>query len=181
MLREKLRNKKGFTLIEIIVVIVILAVLMAVAVPSVMSYMNEGNKAKYETVARAALINTQTAVAKDYGDDGKINDVASVVAWVDADEKRADTLDEYFGSAKSYGSGVKVITTSITLNKGADDSDDVSSAVYRITLGGNKYRTVTVEVNGKMTVGAESSAAGTATSTYKYTTTPSTTTSPSGK
>ena len=38
MLREKLRNRKGFTLIEIIVVIVILAVLMAVAVPSVMSY-----------------------------------------------------------------------------------------------------------------------------------------------
>ncbi|MDD6423262.1 MAG: prepilin-type N-terminal cleavage/methylation domain-containing protein, partial [Intestinibaculum porci] len=54
MLREKLRNKKGFTLIEIIVVIVILAVLMAVAVPSVMSYMSEGQNAKYETVARAA-------------------------------------------------------------------------------------------------------------------------------
>lgn len=31
-------NKKGFTLIEIIVVVVVLAVLMAVAVPSVLKY-----------------------------------------------------------------------------------------------------------------------------------------------
>ena len=64
MLREKLRNRKGFTLIEIIVVIVILAVLMAVAVPSVMSYIGEGNKAKYEAVARAVLVNAQTEYAK---------------------------------------------------------------------------------------------------------------------
>ena len=34
------KNKKGFTLIEIIVVVVILAVLMAVAVPSVLKYLN---------------------------------------------------------------------------------------------------------------------------------------------
>ena len=61
---KKLKNKKGFTLIEIIVVIVILAVLMAVAVPSVISYMNEGKNTKYQTVARAVLINAQTEYAK---------------------------------------------------------------------------------------------------------------------
>lgn len=37
-------SRKGFTLIEIIVVIVIIAVLMAIAVPSLMSYMNEGDR-----------------------------------------------------------------------------------------------------------------------------------------
>lgn len=49
-------SRKGFTLIEIIVVIVILAVLMAIAVPSVMSYMKEGNEAKYLAISRAAYL-----------------------------------------------------------------------------------------------------------------------------
>lgn len=162
MLREKLRNKKGFTLIEIIVVIVILAVLMAVAVPSVMSYMNEGNKAKYETVARAALINTQTAVAKDYGDDGKINNVDDVVAWVDG--TAGDSVDQYYGSKKSYGSEVKVVTTEIKLNTA---KDDVTEAKFSISLDGTNYRVVTVEVNGKMSVGAESKTAGSPAGAYQ--------------
>lgn len=61
---KMLKKNKGFTLIEIIVVIVILAVLMAVAVPSVMSYISEGNDAKYETVARGAMVNAQVQLAK---------------------------------------------------------------------------------------------------------------------
>lgn len=61
---KMLKKNKGFTLIEIIVVIVILAVLMAVAVPSVMSYINEGKDAKYETVARGAMVNAQVQLAK---------------------------------------------------------------------------------------------------------------------
>ena len=101
MLREKLRNKKGFTLIEIIVVIVILAVLMAVAVPSVMSYMNEGQKAKYESVARTVLINTQTEFAKQVGD-GKNKDVA-IKGTEDVVAK------------KNYGEGVEVSVTGIEL------------------------------------------------------------------
>ncbi|MFR7592160.1 MAG: prepilin-type N-terminal cleavage/methylation domain-containing protein [Longibaculum sp.] len=47
------KNKKGFTLIEIIVVIVVLAVLLAVAVPSVLKYINEADNAKFMTVSRA--------------------------------------------------------------------------------------------------------------------------------
>ena len=103
MLREKMKNKKGFTLIEIIVVIVILAILMAVAVPSVMSYMNEGQKAKYEAVARAALINTQTAVAEDIAEDGKANEFNSVIIWVDGlDSPTAKQLrDKFLTSRKN--------------------------------------------------------------------------------
>lgn len=36
-----MKNKKGFTLVEIIVVLVILAILAAIAVPSVIGYVNE--------------------------------------------------------------------------------------------------------------------------------------------
>ena len=37
-------NKKGFTLVEIIVVLVILAILAAIAVPSVLGYVEEAKK-----------------------------------------------------------------------------------------------------------------------------------------
>lgn len=63
---QRLKNKHGFTLIEIIVVIVILAVLMAVAVPSVMSYISEANNAKYIAVARSAMVNAETQLTKKY-------------------------------------------------------------------------------------------------------------------
>ena len=150
MLREKLRNKKGFTLIEIIVVIVILAVLMAVAVPSVMSYMSEGTNAKYETVARAALINTQTAVAKDYADDGKLNDCTNVALWVDGG--KTDELTKKFGTAKSYGDGINVVVTEIKKNTTADD---VTEAKFDISLDSKTYRTVTANVNKNMDVAKE--------------------------
>ena len=64
-IKKLIKNKKGFTLIEIIVVIVILAVLMAVAVPSVLSYLGAADDAKYEAQARSVLTTTQIEVAKD--------------------------------------------------------------------------------------------------------------------
>ncbi len=58
------KNKKGFTLIEIIVVVVILAVLMAVAVPSVLKYIDEADDAKYMTQARSAYTILNREIAK---------------------------------------------------------------------------------------------------------------------
>lgn len=49
-------NKKGFTLIEIIVVVVVMAVLMAVAVPSVMKYLGEADVAKDAAIVRGAKL-----------------------------------------------------------------------------------------------------------------------------
>ncbi len=155
MLKEKFKNK-GFTLIEIIVVIVILAILMAVAVPSVMSYINEGNKAKYEAVARAAFINTQIAVAKDIAEDGKANDGGNVTIWVNGnDNSNLKSTIERFGSRRSYGSDkTKVWVTDMVLSGTATSgNNDLVSAEYAIALDGKNYRSVDVTVNGKMTVG----------------------------
>lgn len=55
-----MKNKKGFTLIEIIVVVVILAVLLAVAVPSVLKYLNEADSAKFLATSRA--INEEVSI-----------------------------------------------------------------------------------------------------------------------
>ncbi len=142
MLREKLRNKKGFTLIEIIVVIVILAVLMAVAVPSVMSYMNEGQKARYQAVARTVLINAQTEYAKEVADVADTKTTTNVLtATQDAVQK------------KNYGDGVEVSEVLITLtNKGNSDADkDVATVTCKIKIG-DKTRGVKIDANKKVDV-----------------------------
>ena len=157
-----LRSKKGFTLIEIIVVVVIIAVLMAVAVPSVMSYINESNDAKYEAVARAALINTQKALAVDYSEQGPLNNKSCVdaVIWIEnckagnVSEERRKEVQAKYGSARSYGDNVKLWVTDLRLNS---TGDDLVSAQYYISLDGkyNKYRIVDVKVNGKIVVGKD--------------------------
>lgn len=156
MLREKLRNRKGFTLIEIIVVIVILAVLMAVAVPSVMSYMNEGQKAKYEAIARAAFINTQTAVAKDIAVDGKADEYGSVIIWVDGlTSPQGKAAMEKFGSRRTYGDNVQnlyVQEIKLSGSKTSGDNDLVSATYYIKLMNIKGFRKVEVKVNGKMTV-----------------------------
>lgn len=60
------RNKKGFTLIEIIVVVVILTVLMAVAVPTVLSYIDTANEAPALAECRAIITATQKRVVDKY-------------------------------------------------------------------------------------------------------------------
>ena len=63
------KNKKGFTLVEIIVVLVIIGLLMALAVPAVTKYINEAATTKETSQVRAAYLAAQTyttdAVAKN--------------------------------------------------------------------------------------------------------------------
>lgn len=64
-------NKKGFTLIEIIVVLVIIAVLAASAIPTMIGFV-EDSKGKAEIAnARAAYIACQAIVTEEYAIDGE--------------------------------------------------------------------------------------------------------------
>ncbi|WP_370783595.1 type II secretion system protein [Faecalibacillus intestinalis] len=61
---QKKSNKKGFTLVEIIVVLVILAILAAIAVPSVLGYVNEAKEERYIQEAHSIYVVIQTEKAK---------------------------------------------------------------------------------------------------------------------
>ena len=139
---KKLKNKKGFTLIEIIVVIVILAVLMAVAVPSVMSYMNEGKNAKYQTVARAVLIDAQTQYAKAVADGKKSDEATNAI-------KSYVAAKEYTGLKEAGDVKITTITLAGSGNDAAEK--DIKQIKCEITLDGNK-KTVTVDTNKNVTV-----------------------------
>ncbi|MDD6711597.1 MAG: prepilin-type N-terminal cleavage/methylation domain-containing protein [Sharpea porci] len=137
---KMLKKNKGFTLIEIIVVIVILAVLMAVAVPSVMSYINEGKDAKYETVARGAMVNAQVQLAKVATGENANTDAAMTKAIEKTNEDsgdlevtkiKANVTDKKITSYSvvmqdSKGENKKTATVTVNKNVTIEDGDKVN-------------------------------------------------------
>ena len=47
-----MKNKKGFTLIELISVIIIIGVVLVIAVPAISSYIGESKKSVYVSMAK---------------------------------------------------------------------------------------------------------------------------------
>lgn len=75
-----MKNKKGFTLVEIIVVLVILAILAAIAVPSVIGYVNEAKESRYIQEAHSIYTVVETEVAKYKAtDDPSENDIDNYI------------------------------------------------------------------------------------------------------
>ena len=73
---KKLKDKKGFTLVELIVVLVILAILAALLVPALTGYIDRANEEKVVAEARMALMAAQTQGSIEYSKGTKGNSVA---------------------------------------------------------------------------------------------------------
>lgn len=86
---QKRSNKKGFTLVEIIVVLVILAILAAIAVPAVLGYVDDAKKSKYISEARSIYIVVQVEEAKFRAENGL--NTKSTITYGDAKVVTAPT------------------------------------------------------------------------------------------
>ena len=64
---SKMKNKKGFTLVELIVVLVILAILAALLVPALTGYIDKANKEKVVSECRMVVMAAQTEASELYG------------------------------------------------------------------------------------------------------------------
>ena len=69
---RKLKDRKGFTLVELIVVLVILAILAALLIPALTGYIDKANKEKVIAECRMAVMAVQTESTTIYGEKGKV-------------------------------------------------------------------------------------------------------------
>lgn len=88
-MNEKIRamkNKKGFTLVELIVVLVILAILAALLIPALTGYIDKANKEKVTAECRMVVMAAQTEASEEYGA------LDSTVAEAQKAQKIADAM-----------------------------------------------------------------------------------------
>lgn len=74
------KNKKGFTLVEIIVVLVILAVLAAAAIPTMLGFVNDARDKQYIAEARTVYVAAQTVATEQFAVKGTDFDTSGTVA-----------------------------------------------------------------------------------------------------
>ncbi|MFA5525114.1 MAG: type II secretion system protein, partial [Tissierellales bacterium] len=67
-IQKQLKNKKGFTLVELVVVIAILGILAAIAVPKFASVTQNANKKAFEANHRTVVAAIQMYMAANNGD-----------------------------------------------------------------------------------------------------------------
>lgn len=128
----KLKNdKKGFTLVEMIVVIVIIGILLAILVPGMFKYIDKAKDKQIMVEARSVYMDVQTAAAEAYGTHG-------VTAQQVTDAFQADgNVAQLDNSA-----GVKTVTADIEVTSGVKVSVDVPKA--------GKVSDITIDDKGKV-------------------------------
>ena len=75
---RKMKNQKGFTLVELIVVLVILAILAAMLVPALTGYIDKANNQKNIATTRQVVMAAQTEISEVYSKDKLVNDTITI-------------------------------------------------------------------------------------------------------
>ena len=142
---RKMKNKKGFTLVELIVVLVILAILAALLIPALTGYIDKANQEKVIAETRMVVMGIQTEASSAYaqggvnatwtpgGTDGhiativKLAEISTLTDAADSKAKFQATIDTdckvkqvvYYDGAKYY-----------CVYNGEATSDDAKYTVY---------------------------------------------------
>lgn len=135
MFKKLKENKKGFTLVELIVVLVILAILAALLVPALTGYIDKAKKKSVIAETRQCVMAAQTLVDEEYA---KVS--SNVAIEVGAD--KAVTPDAIKKLAEVNGTvGTVTLTeaTSETPNKIATLEYTDGKTVYKCNYSNGEY------------------------------------------
>ena len=129
---KKLKDKKGFTLVELVVVLVILAILAALLIPSLTGYIDKANKEKVVAETRMVAMAVQTELSEAYGQAGAGKDLTGV-KW----ENVATKGIEHITSIKDLAEVIDLTKTTFEATASADGAlktvsynDGVYTCVY---------------------------------------------------
>ncbi len=137
--RLKKDNKKGFTLVELIVVLVILAILAALLIPALTGYIDKAKKKQIVAETRQAVMAAQTLADEEYAKSttftaGDLFAVTSITA------NDVQTLAEVSGTVSSANVGANGKITSLTYANGKtcvydpeDADNDNTDGDYKVS------------------------------------------------
>lgn len=106
----KVKTKKGFTLVELIVVLVILAILAALLVPALTGYIDKAKEKKVIAETRMVVMAVQTVASEAYGQLGAGKDLhysATLEDWLSASGKDGKYIQEIKKLAEVFDSNPK--------------------------------------------------------------------------
>ena len=143
-LKNKLRNnKKGFTLVEIIVVLVILAILAAAAIPTMLGFVEDAKGKSEIANARAAYVACQSIATEEQ---------VSGVATKTLEDGETYTIYKAVPSKDSKINNVKLnhmlgadldgATVKPTIDAGKVTNVEFVNGVYTVTINSGKDTTV---------------------------------------
>lgn len=155
---KKLKNKKGFTLVELIVVLVILAILAALLIPALTGYIDKANKEKVVAETRMVVMAAQTEASEAYGkltstSATSSTDKAALVERMNKNIAELNKLAEVKGSFTVTVDENAVVTKVVYINSGftctynakavagTPGKDDAEDAGYTVKKGGEKAAT----------------------------------------
>ena len=135
----KKNNKKGFTLVELVIVVAVMAILVAVAIPTISSISASAQSSVNDTNART--IESMIKLAEAEADGGALSDVAVWNALTNAKlgiDKGTYVYDIEAGTV-AYAAGASVET---------DDEGNVLTMVIEFSTGDDGI-TISVDAGGE--------------------------------
>ena len=121
---KDLKNKKGFTLVELLAVIVVLAIIILIAMPAVMSAMDKARRNALVTEANEITKIAQTAFADKQMSASGLTDACFDINWL--------ITEGYMDKKKDGYSGYVTITLNVNDGKYLYDKRiKISNGIYK--------------------------------------------------